>query len=988
MTQCPRCHYHHEYPYADGRVIHCESLECDSVFWTHQGISYKVPLLKTDIHSDKSGFTAATNQFETGWFEGKNHLFSRINKDFTCILYDEIQDEVFNIRTNENESNLEVLSFLNNRLEPFGLVTQRLSVREHPRGNDPFLIRRIDCDPLDFCFDFELEPYLNPQHQVRVDPRWVQWSNSFTNPLEDMGVKINGQMLKPEQRRTLQWMLMTPASLTIGALPTGYGKSRIMQVAANLLNHGARDGFNEHAGANGPMLIISPLIALRDDQRNRWDEFNGTLNEGITKLRCEFLTSTFDRRDEDILSKLRNGEIDVLCCAPDIFLETHSRKNKWLECFQTMSRPFSAMVIDEAHVVGDWGASIIPTFQLLPTIKNQLCFRNPDLRVLLLSATISVEEERELIHLFGEGLALFPEENGSHAIRITAPRLGLTFDVEVHAKLEEENNLRSDLIHEMRTKRARLPTRWRYKFPEIPFYASGARPPMILYTYRIAMAVQIRQELTAQGFTAIEYTGSSNSHQRRNALDRFQNNEVNWVVGTSAFGMGVDKDDVWIVGYYGLPDSVKDLYQSFGRAARKDDWRHRGHMKNGYCKAIIFGRQQSLTPNMKLPLTMERILRSFCDDSSSVLPNGYLILDLEHITLPVWSTETVSVVESEIEDFEGLSAEFGNHQLYQQLRTQRRNEDYARQISDLRSQSRSKKENIKLYLWALTCAQRSGLLEVAGIHPPILYTADGTDFTLQDSLLNGGYSRVMANLQMQKVRQGRTPQGQKRYIVLRMKKSELNYEILETSVLAGINLLRNRHDRGVEELQNFRREVQKAEICLRKLFATSYGSTQEDTNSCIEHLQKREYAMPCSVCIQRLERGDNPVEHIWSEPHHFDALFELRWPQSQQVVENVLFRRPKQNDTIGDDYNQRNTIAGPFLLDEGFNRDDCAGAGYEIFSDQNRIATFRFTAENEIFVDSDRGEGLPLRWVERGLGNRQAFDVVFRNGRFEINWIC
>ena len=70
-----------------------------------------------------------------------------------------------------------------------------------------------------------------------------------------------------------------------------------------------------------------------------------------------------------------------------------------------MPRPFSAMIIDEAHVVGDWGASIIPTFQLLPMVKNQLMFRNPDLRLLLLSATISVEEEKELVTLFREGLS-------------------------------------------------------------------------------------------------------------------------------------------------------------------------------------------------------------------------------------------------------------------------------------------------------------------------------------------------------------------------------------------------------------------------------------------------------------------------------------------------------------------------------------------------------------------------------------------------------
>ena len=65
-----------------------------------------------------------------------------------------------------------------------------------------------------------------------------------------------------------------------------------------------------------------------------------------------------------------------------------------------MKVPFSMMVVDEAHIIGSWGASIRPQFQLLSLVKDRLLDRNPFLRVLLMSATISISEEKELIDYF------------------------------------------------------------------------------------------------------------------------------------------------------------------------------------------------------------------------------------------------------------------------------------------------------------------------------------------------------------------------------------------------------------------------------------------------------------------------------------------------------------------------------------------------------------------------------------------------------------
>ena len=134
-----------------------------------------------------------------------------------------------------------------------------------------------------------VSPFLNAQSVAQLDPRWVDWEPRLSDgQINNIGIYLNGQPLKPQQNEALVSMLKTPTSLTIGALPTGFGKSRIMQVAANLLNHGHADGLNNGQGSSGPVLIISPLISLRDDQRARWEEYNESLNEGSQSFDVDF----------------------------------------------------------------------------------------------------------------------------------------------------------------------------------------------------------------------------------------------------------------------------------------------------------------------------------------------------------------------------------------------------------------------------------------------------------------------------------------------------------------------------------------------------------------------------------------------------------------------------------------------------------------------------------------------------------------------------
>ena len=142
--------------------------------------------------------------------------------------------------------------------------------------------------------------------------------------------------------------------------------------------------------------MISPIIALRDDQR---EAFAKTFSVAH-KIHTRFITRELSEASRDeIVDELLQNEVDLLCCAPEQLL-TPSFRAAWVEIFSRMRIPFSTLIIDEAHLVGDWGASIRPQFLLLGMIRDVLTTLNPHLRIIVQSATITENENEELRRLF------------------------------------------------------------------------------------------------------------------------------------------------------------------------------------------------------------------------------------------------------------------------------------------------------------------------------------------------------------------------------------------------------------------------------------------------------------------------------------------------------------------------------------------------------------------------------------------------------------
>ena len=279
-----------------------------------------------------------------------------------------------------------ILKHCNSYAEKYGLeLTQLLPNSEvkhseplllHWKGNNPF----YSFPEISNCADH------TPQITPGEDPNW----DIYNLDLNQMG-NWYGNPFKPEQRNAIDSVLRNEGSLQIVALPTGYGKTRIVQTVTRVLRHHEK----------GPTLMISPLVALRDDQREDFEkEVNKPFDHfGDGGMESRFITSS----EEDHFSirrELITDKLDLLCCAPEQILFP-STSSSWFEAFHRMEKPFSTLVVDEAHLIGDWGSSIRPQFLLIEMLKDRLIEMNPKLRVVLQSATITKSEEKELRSMIG-----------------------------------------------------------------------------------------------------------------------------------------------------------------------------------------------------------------------------------------------------------------------------------------------------------------------------------------------------------------------------------------------------------------------------------------------------------------------------------------------------------------------------------------------------------------------------------------------------------
>lgn len=326
------------------------------------------------------------------------------------------------------------------------------------------------------------------------------------------------------QREAVRALLHLPQSHTlIVNLPTGSGKSLMAQLPPLLRQDGAMT------------LAIVPTVALALDQADRMSKLLAARfpHRELPPLAYHSGLSEEDRKT--VWRAVRGGSQPILFTSPEA--ATGSLR-ALLEQAASAGR-LEHVVIDEAHLVIGWGNGFRPAFQLLPALTRSMRNRagTRPLRVVLASATLTAATTEALRHLFGP-----PEQTYVVAA--------------VHLRPEPRYAYQYCDDQQARAERALEAVRL-------------APRPVILYVTRPDEADAWVGDLRARGYRRLaSFTGRTPPDRRDALLKAWAANELDVMVATSAFGLGVDKSDVRTVIHATMPESLDRFYQEVGRAGR------------------------------------------------------------------------------------------------------------------------------------------------------------------------------------------------------------------------------------------------------------------------------------------------------------------------------------------------------------------------------------------------------------------------------------
>ncbi|MEZ9138734.1 MULTISPECIES: ATP-dependent DNA helicase RecQ [unclassified Shewanella] len=268
-------------------------------------------------------------------------------------------------------------------------------------------------------------------------------------------------------------------------------------------------------------LVISPLLALMKDQ------IAFLHSKGISAASID--SSLTYEQSQQVMRDVRSGQTKILMVSVERF------KNERFRQFLS-SITISLLVVDEAHCISEWGHNFRPDYLKIPVYCQE--FAIP--QVLLLTATATAKVKQDMAKRFN----ILPQQ----VVRTGFYRANL--DISVLPVLESEKN--TSLSH----------------------CVSQYNGAGIIYVTLQKTAEDVAQYLTTQGFQATAYHAGLESDIRNQIQYRFMNGEINIIVATIAFGMGIDKSNIRFVIHYDLPKSIENYSQEIGRAGRDNGLSH------------------------------------------------------------------------------------------------------------------------------------------------------------------------------------------------------------------------------------------------------------------------------------------------------------------------------------------------------------------------------------------------------------------------------
>ncbi|BBH63657.1 ATP-dependent DNA helicase RecQ [Actinoplanes sp. OR16] len=309
--------------------------------------------------------------------------------------------------------------------------------------------------------------------------------------------------LRPGQFKPMRAVLRRKDALVV--LPTGAGKSAIYQIPAVLLP--------------GPTVVISPLLALQQDQIAALNERDDPKTRAVRVSSAET-----PAQQREAIEEIRTGRAEFLFITP----EQLSDPDRLAEV--RALKP-GLVAVDEAHCISAWGHDFRPDYLALGEMIKQIG-RPP---ILALTATASPPVREDIIE-----------------------RLHLK-NPEIHVSGLDRRNLFLEVAY--------CPDE-AYRWRRLTAMLDAEQRPGIIYVPTRRSAEELAGKLTEAGYDAEFYHGGMASGIREQRHRDFSDDKIDIMVATSAFGMGIDKPNIRWVAHVALPDSPDSYFQEIGRAGR------------------------------------------------------------------------------------------------------------------------------------------------------------------------------------------------------------------------------------------------------------------------------------------------------------------------------------------------------------------------------------------------------------------------------------
>lgn len=262
-------------------------------------------------------------------------------------------------------------------------------------------------------------------------------------------------------------------------------------------------------------IVISPLIALMNDQKSK---FKGS------KIKIKCLSGSINyKKKNKIIDGMTYGKFDIVYMTPEYIINNMNIIENLVD-----NDILGLIAIDEAHCVSCWGNDFRPSYRELKNIKKY----SKNVPIIALTATATKKVESDIINTL--------QLKNPYMIRSSFDRPNIYIEI----KQKDKSNIMNEI-----------------------YDLVSSTPSSIIYCRTQDATLKVSNALSTLGLKCNNYHADMSMEQRTDVHNKFTKNEINCVVATVAFGMGIDKI-VGVVIHYDIPKDIESYYQEIGRAGR------------------------------------------------------------------------------------------------------------------------------------------------------------------------------------------------------------------------------------------------------------------------------------------------------------------------------------------------------------------------------------------------------------------------------------